>query len=232
MNAVCRWVEFIFPADFEYGKHCRKLKEVFHSLGGQRQLQLNNRYIKDCNLPGASQKIYAKFYAGQKEKIEHRCKKAIKKYDKDSVQKSGKKMDKLIGRLSNAGISSGVRRFMMEEGRTIRQLTEGYGKPAKIHQIRKHLKNLIYMNAFLGQRKEIKLLALRLKEIEKQIGDWHDKIILVAFINKLIKQNRGAKPAAIHPFYKMADRLCRESEAMLNQFKPNLENIIVTLGFI
>lgn len=233
INAAYRLLEFLIPDGFSRKKHYRKFEKIFDSLGKLRELQLNDSYMESCHLPAASQKMYAAFYASERNKAQRKNKEALKKFDVNFLFKSTKQVNKLTRNLKDDGVLQKTKQFILAEANQIKKLLKDYDNPDKVHKIRKFLKELNYNAKFLNNIKpseKAEQLIIRLKEAETLIGTWHDKVALIYYIQKLTEKNNDAKPASIKPFNKIIARLSGENKNTLSQLKPKLEKMMAKLN--
>jgi len=193
IRAVLRLLEFISGGKFNKKDHFILFRKLFKSSGKLREMQVSLSLVNSLD-----QSLLYEF----KEYLHHRQLKAIPKlnrrlagFDSFELNEINNSLYEYIDGLSLDVILERSRGYISEKIHKIKLLLKD-PNDKNLHRVRFHTKELKeihrIINSINPQEKSL-IFENTLKEFNQQIGDWHDKVILIELLVKFIDRKTDLK---------------------------------------
>jgi len=236
IRAVLCLLEIIFPDDNKLTAYKSPLKQIFRISGKIRKQQLNLASLTHYNLPANAITDYKKYLSNLEKKARVKFKKNLMHSHIKKISRSKYQIKKLSRKVSDKTLSAKCLTFIKREALKIKQLLSSGDSPLIIHRIRMHLKAMnpiVQLLIQINPTDKMKKLSTHIKKTEIQIGNWHDKIVLVISIEKFFKEDKNKVDAGKNiELLKLAERIkksCRISQKKIKIKVNSTVNPIATL---
>lgn len=159
------------------------VRRLFKQAGALRECQLNRQLLAGLSLPATLEKSVQHFLKKREKKAQRRLKKVIKSVRSKQVRKISRRIRQLIPAIAPAQISRQLSCFLDHEVRAIDALMQPEVSLEQLHTIRRHLKSLIEIGNVMSSitpDTSLARLMQRAKNGQRRLGDWHDRIGLIA----------------------------------------------------
>ena len=217
LRSLYRLIALVRPRKFKRRRHERALRKLFKRAGHVRDLQVNQAALPRLSVPAEVKKQYRLFLEKRENKARKKLQKALVRFHKKDLKPASTLIRRLSKKADPATIIRRLRVFIDREAAAIDALHQGGASPTRVHEARKHLKALLEVGTLLVQLTSDDSLAQILttaKQLQAQIGHWHDKIVLLQHLEAFIVSHSDL-PTAI------AERLiARQHQLAEVQFQP------------
>ena len=185
---------FNFQNDFLVFRRLFKLAAVLRDL--QVQQQLARRYAKDLSLNIAAYQKHLKerelrtretFVDGMVQYREASLKGLLKKVKENTL-------------FTKTELAHKGQKLILKKLQRVKKLLSGIEYPAQLHEVRTELKEIHYIVDFLKFCRidmPDQYTNKRIKKLEGKLGNWHDRVVLLQFIENFVSSNfsEGKVPA-------------------------------------
>lgn len=228
LKAFYKLIETLYPHEFNTAKHLMPFHEAFENAGILRETQVNKELIKDYSVSQSSLKGYNSYLTMQEGKADKNLKKNI------SVIKTSKpgtyrhEISKLCKNLNDSHFNKECNSFIKKKVKKIKELRTSPASRKTLHQIRKHLKQVVYIINI--QQKTTpgtytQNFIKELKHTEVMIGNWHDHVILIASLKDYESQ---AHPPVAKTLKKIITAITNQNKRQAQLLKPKIDLIVKT----
>ena len=117
----------------------------------------------------------------------------------------------------------------------VKYLLTGWNDPGNIHLIRQ---NINAMAAIVNQVSHVAPMAglnqlrLELTRTEIAIGEWHDKVVIINTMERLMKTTPYAKAGSHGHFLDFKDQLMQENAAVMEKLEPEIRAFVLLIKSI
>lgn len=223
MRALFALMELI-NADFNAKKRLKHYKKIFKPVGKIRELKVNLKTLEAYDLSPELMTYFLDYSNGLSNKHTENLKDKLEKFNHLSIRKNRKLVKNLCQTLEKKVIKHKSIAFIQNRIETINGLASST-EISSIHDIRKKLKEI---SAVVYLLNKIKLsgfddeLLNQLKSTEDLIGDWHDKEILLEFIQDFLTKANTTEQVRSE-FQTIKNKIIEEN----NNFVNSLEEILL-----
>jgi len=182
------------PGTEDYRQLIEGVKKLFKLAGQIRDTQVQIYMLADCKeQTGVSYTLFHSWLLRrEKTKISQLCKNKYKSTYEVNSGSTGNSMDSKISHPDTARVFSIATLLLDEMYQSAQKLATGNIKDEHLHDIRKIAKQMRYILTILTgiypdfQFQRITLEAL--KGIENAVGNWHDNLVRIEFINRFLRK--------------------------------------------
>jgi CHAD domain-containing protein len=189
--ALLNFFEILEAAGFGHIKNSNLFRKIFTEAGKLRELQVNLQLVeKYCHAPHTACP-FSEYLAKEVKKCSKEFITAIIRFDENKLKSLNKTIKKFCDRMSSETVSVKAYEFLLSKALKIGFLAERSKDEAGIHKIRKELKKMKAVTSLLNQiesRKEREFLIKKLERAEALIGEWHDHVVLVDYLNQFMQK--------------------------------------------
>ncbi len=230
-RTVVRLATMLRPPSGKSGKVERAVKRLFNRAGVVRTNQLNRQIVASWPLPAELKKDVERYFKKQEKKARKQLQKSIKAFKVKRLKKHVRVSRHPGEAISTLRMTHQLIRLMDREAKAIDNLLLTDASTEQLHTVRKHLKALIELGEVtlaLTPDKAMTRVLTRAKTMQRRLGNWHDKIVLVAQINDYVAQHPAIlSPNKTHALYKRLETRTqrqttriRHEVAKLSQYIP------------
>ncbi|MBO0939122.1 CHAD domain-containing protein [Fibrella sp. HMF5335] len=233
LRSLFRLIELIRPHRFKSRRHERALRKLFKQAGRVRELQVSQDALPHLSVPADVKKQYRLFLAKREHKARKKLKKALGQFHKKDLKPAARLVRRLGKKTTPAKIDGRLRAFIDREALAIDALQRAERTPESTHQARKHLKALLEIGTLLIQHTPDDALAKVLttaKQLQTQIGTWHDKIVLLQQLEAFIATDNDLPPTTADRLVARQQQLATQQTQRLDQLNDSLRNLVEDLA--
>ncbi len=225
LRSLYRLMQLIHPLLFRSGRHERVVRKLFKRAGQVREYQVSRDALPQMAVPAEVQKQYRHFLERREHKARRKLKKALRKFRGKDLKSAAKLIRRLGRKISPAKIDQRLRTFTDREATAIETLQALKQSSATTHEMRKHLKSLIDVGTLLMQLTtddELARLLTRAKQVQTQLGNWHDKIVLLQHLEAFLATDDDLPTDTAARLIARQKQLATRQEQRSDQFNHSL----------
>ncbi|UCG28604.1 MAG: CHAD domain-containing protein [Bacteroidales bacterium] len=229
INAIYQLIESATDLNFKADYHLKPIWDIFKSAGVLREGQVNLQLLQKYELHPDSMMIYNVFLEKSQITTIQKLKKAVKGFDKIAF-------DHTIGMIRNYCIQIGKKEligkmdsYIQGKAKFIKQLLGREQTPKNVHKIRMDLKAIDPILSLLCKMNPERYKSnsiVALKETALQIGEWHDRVILIKSVRKLLKNRKEKNKSHNLTFRELIDRIERDNLELLGKISDGLKETV------
>lgn len=221
-------LEVLSSNKFDAKRHYAKHKRLFNKAGKVREIQINSLIVPKAGLPAEILNLYLGFNSRKREKYERSFISYLHNFPKKASKAANIKNAGLNKKMSKKEFLHRTGMVIKNKSGEIRRLNAKGNKVANIHQIRKDLK-IIYRAVSLypdiklahgleGKTKEV-------KQIEQQLGKWHDGAVLERSMNKFLLKSDNHEVTGGKSVKKLLGQLDRKNSLLLKNAQDRIDRL-------
>ena len=205
LRALFQLIQSLSNRKFKAKRQLKAIRHLFKYSGKIRELQIELQLLSNYeNTTNTKIKTYRE-YLSRKEHLEiGRFLKSLPPLHKRQNILNDKRVMKALDRIGKNDQSLKAAVFIKEKLADLEQVNQNKISNQLVHQNRTILKQLYYMYDILmvpnNGKQPMKITKERLREIEQQIGDWHDRVNSIHYMNAFSKTKSGRNNPAINDF--------------------------------
>lgn len=220
-------IEFINPEKINSRKQFSELLKLFKKIGLIRDVQVQQQVV---GLYKDEQDVNYRLFSESLEKSEKKRKKAfcewMEKYKNRGLKKQSKKIRKICKKFSDAEIRDKVFDFLEQSMESICR-SSGLCSEKEIHRLRRKLKEAFYtleiLSLFQPGIVMIETLMISIRDLEKMLGEWHDRIITLEALQNFCSKTPECKKC--DSFKAMRKQMLSDNRKIIR----NVKNRVPTL---
>lgn len=196
-------------------------KEIFSLTGIIRETQLNLIEISKFQIRTADFNRYQKFIKEKENNAVKDFKLHMKIFEIDRFSEVSREIKRICENLNYINISKFYRDFIFMEIKRINKLTVSVPDNEKLHKIRRFLKSIHTASEYLmiiNRKIKIRKFMKRIKKTEVLLGEWHDKIVFIGFLDKYLELHKDEPESKIFVFRDIVEKL----NSSIELSKPSL----------
>ena len=178
------------PESDSYRQVIINVKKMFRLAGQIRDTQVQIFMLASCR--EETGKVYNLFQKWleklEKKKISQLCRISAKAIENHIPGDSTENNNSLKNTLTDADIINGTHKLLDEMYFDIQKLSTGSISVENLHEIRKATKQIRYiltlLNGIYADFRYNRITAEELKEIENTIGQWHDNLVRINYLDQ------------------------------------------------
>jgi len=182
------------PESGDYQSLIDGVKNMFSLAGQIRDTQVQIYMLADCKeLTGVSYSLFHKWLLRrERTKISQLCKCKYESTSESNPASTGNQTDSLIPLPDAVTVFSTAKLLLDEMHLKAQKLATGNITDDNLHEIRKTAKQMRYILTILsGIYPDFQFQRIthdELKEIENAVGNWHDNLVRIEFIDRFLKK--------------------------------------------
>jgi len=214
LRALFQLLESLSDQKFKAKRQLKAIRHLSKLTGKIRELQIELQLFSNYENTTKIEIIAYREYLSHKEHLEiARFLKSLPPLDKRQNILNDKRVLKALKRISKNNQSSKAPVFINEKLADLEYINRKKISNQLVHQNRTILKQLYYMYDILmvanNGKQPMEITKERLRDIEQQIGDWHDRVNSIHYINAFLKTKQSINNPAIK-HYKQKTKLERD----------------------
>ena len=190
----------------------KKLKKIFGDAGKIRELQLLKDAIKSS--PGGDETAKEKVIR-ELRREEKKAKKKFHDHFQDSGHSALNGLRKTMVDESKKLTGTDFKLYFQSRLEGIRIQIQTAQEEKDYHQVRKQLKELKYNLSFADEDSKRLVYAVfpekELSQLEEDLGNWHDQVIIISWLKRLISGKENEKQPSIQPFIDLMLKAAQEN---------------------
>ena len=174
--------------------HNELFRKLFKSAGRVREAQVNIMAVDKLNLKYLT--AYREYQLGLQKKAEKKMQSVLKSFNHDCFKILDRHWRQSVRKIPEALIFEHSWMFINRELDKVRQLVKGLPHSDNLHEIRIILKavhEVISILSKLGENANINSLGKKIKNINEEIGQWHDTLVLLESLEKYSERKMKSK---------------------------------------
>jgi len=198
LRALFRLIQFLSPGKFKAKKQLKKLRNLFRHAGKIREIQVEEMLVYELEEKLDQNFVeYSEYLLIREHREIARFLKSIPKLSDRKKILNDEYILKTIKSIKSESLSENAKKFLTKKILSIKKLNSKAVSIARIHRNRTLLKQIYYLYDILsnltGQEKIMNVSKERMREIEQQIGRWHDKVNSFHYLNAFFRTKNGKK---------------------------------------
>ena len=196
INAVYQLLESATALRFKAQSHLKPIKDIFKSAGKLREGQVNLELLKLYKLHPDPFMFYNINLEKSQVRTIRELKKAIRGFDKIAFDHTIKIVEDYCSQIDKTTLIDKMDEYIQHKAKLIKELLGEKQNPKNVHKIRKHLKSIdpVLSLLCLNQPERFNSISIEsLKESAIYIGDFHDRVILLKSIERLVKDHKDTR---------------------------------------
>lgn len=196
-RTLFRLVRLFKSTSDKSGKVERAVKRLFKRAGIVRNNQLNRQLVTRLRLSAELEKDLDGYFKKQEKKARKRFRKAIKSLNTKRLKKVSHVVRHADGAISPLRMTHQLSRLMDQDAEVIIDLPLADASTEQLHLVRKHLKSLIELAGVtlsITPDKSMTRVMQRSRTLQRQLGNWHDQLMLVDQINDYMARHPAVLP--------------------------------------
>lgn len=229
LRALFQLMQLIRPRLFQSRRHERVVRKLFKRAGRVRDCQVSQDALPQMAVPAEVKKQYRHFLEVRERKARKKLKKALKRFQKKDLKPAAKLIRRIGRQVSPTKIDGRLRTFIDLEATAIETLQALAQSSATTHEIRKHLKSLIDVGTLLMQLTtddELARMLTRAKQVQTQLGNWHDKIVLLQHLEAFLATDDDLPADTAGRLITRQQQLTARQEQRSDQFSHSLTTLL------
>jgi CHAD domain-containing protein len=231
IRCALQFLEMLLPDKINVREMRLPLRHVFKISGNLREIQMNLLNLKLHEINQDTAKEYYHFLKKRKNKYIKKFNKEIIRIDPSVLEipmlmKSCREMDDLETKII-------CRKYLKKQAIKIRQLLATGNSPVMLHKARAQLKSLIeigLLHVKTSPDEVLKKMLIQLKKIAIQIGNWHDKIVLINSIRHFLGTNKKLHKKTISSLSGLSEKFKMENHLFIGKAKFQIEPILKAMA--
>lgn len=223
---------------YELLDHCQDSEKMiderfqaYHSLfkaaGKIRDLQVEeqllHKYEKRLKMP--FQSFTSKIQQDIEAHTEAMTKEA-EKFEHKILENDYQHLLELLQKQDEKKLTKRAKQYAVKRFEKVEKHAKKAHKPKKLHKSRTHMKKGFYVTALLTEYaglKELEPLTEKASNLASDIGDWHDKHVLLEEVEKYIEEKQGL--GNLEPYYFLKENLEKEHRHFIKKGKKKLKKL-------
>jgi len=200
LRALFLLIQFLSPDNFKAKKQLKKIRQLFRFTGRIREIQTEQLLVYELE-----QKLdqnfleYREYLLIKEDKEISKFMKSLPDLDRGKNIVNNEYILSTLEGLEGTKIKAKSKKFLLKKSDFIKNLNSKKTSNTKIHKNRTAIKQVYYLYDVLTILADdfsfIESTKTELRELEQQIGTWHDKVNSFHFVNAFFKTKNGKKTA-------------------------------------
>jgi CHAD domain-containing protein len=196
IDAIYQLLENATALSFNAESHMKPVKGIFKTAGKLREGQVNLELLKKFELHPDSFMYYNVNLEKSQVKTIRDLKKAVRGFDKIAFGHTISMVEDYCTQIDKRELVDKMDAYIRQKATSIKDLLRKKQSTKNVHRMRKNLKAIDPVLSLLcqydpGRFKNESLQSL--KETALYIGDWHDRVMLVKSIKKIVLDQKDNK---------------------------------------
>ncbi|MBO0933151.1 CHAD domain-containing protein [Fibrella aquatilis] len=233
LRSLYKLIAMIRPRAFKRRRHKQALRKLFKRAGQVRDIQVSQAALPRLSVPVEVKKAYRLFLEKRENKARKKLQKALVRFHKKALKPTTRLIRRLSKKTNPATIDRRLRAFIDQEAAAIYALQQAEPSPERVHEARKQLKSLVEVGTLLMQLTPDDALATVLtnaKQLQAQIGHWHDSIVLLHHLEAFIAQDHHLPISTAERLIARQQQLANHQEQRIGQFNDSLHTLVEALS--
>ena len=225
-RTLCELLTALLPHRVRSRQVERSVQRLFKRAGALRDCQLNRQLLAGLSLPATLEKNVQHFLKEREKKARRRLKKAVNSIRPKRVQKISRRIQQRTLAIPPAQISQQLSRSLDHDVCAIEALIQPEVSSEQLHTIRKHLKSLIEIESVMSSISPDKSLARLMQQAkngQRRLGDWHDRVSLIAQLNDYMA--RHPNKLSPHKIHALSDRLDEITQRQTKRIRHEVDKL-------
>ncbi len=204
LRAILEVIELTSLGAFHKRKHFNHLRPLFKKAGVVRELQINLKLIK--KLPKNQVRGFKKHLLKQLQSSKKTLRITTQKFDLKKLKKLNQQLYRKYIVFQNKKYTT---EYLESKINAIHQIKNQKLTTHQLHQIRrliKSIKEILKMHTSDLDPQDFNLSVDSLQEIETDLGNWHDAVVLLEFMNKYNLKAKKNQTKKLRPAIKSVKR--------------------------
>jgi CHAD domain-containing protein len=224
---------------FELMDYCQQQEQLienwfpaYHSLfkaaGNIRDLQVEKQLVQKYQ--NQLKTILVSFTERIEEEIannEEPLQEEAQKFDAGQLDEDYENLKELIGTMSETMFAYRAMHYARQRFKKVYKHSKKAHKTKKLHKSRTHMKKGFYVTGLLvkyAEVKELDKLTNEASDLASDIGDWHDRFVLLEHVKDYINQKDGL--GNLKPYHLLLDTLKQEHKEFMKSGKDKLKDLL------
>ena len=196
LRVILSIIELASNGEFSKKNHYQLVARLFQKAGRVRESQLNIQLLKQMGFK-CSKKFLKHQRIRQTEHIEHLLIE-IQKIKLKKFRRLNKAILAKVKDMPEKVFEKTISKYINKSLKKIKKIRDKIKGDSGLHSIRIHLKKIgevLEMLSSVKDAKKMKALQVEIKSVRRELGIWHDHIVLSSSIQVYIKQGKKHKSA-------------------------------------
>lgn len=232
IDAIYQLLENATALSFSAQSHLKPVKDIFKSAGKLREGQVNLELLKLYELHPDPFMFYNVNLEKSQVKTIRELKKAVKGFDKIAFDHTIKMVEDYCKQIDKIELIDKMDEYIQSKAKSIKKLLSKKQNPKNVHGIRKHLKAIDPVLSLLcvNHPERFNSISIEsLKESAVYIGDWHDRVILLKSIKKLVKEKnetRLTRASRARKDEHVSKKVEKDFDKLVKLIQEDIENLM------
>lgn len=204
-------------------------KDIFSVTGIIRETQLNLIEMSKMQISNADFNRYQKFIRETENNAVKDFKMLMKKFEINRFAEVNREVKRICENLDYTDIKKYYLDFIFTEIKRIRKMTGSVPDNEQLHKIRKYLKSIHTASEYLmiiNRKIKIKRFIKRVKKTEVLLGQWHDRIVFISFLNRYLDLHKNESGTKTAVFTNILDSLNSSVEFSKPELYSEIRDVI------
>lgn len=196
LRALFQLIEALSDKKFKAKKQLKGIRYLFKYTGKIRELQIESGILSEYEINNKLEFQTYREYLNRREHLEiARFLKALPPISQRIKILIDAKVLKAIENIKDDVVIEKTEKFISSKSKNIQQINSNKVSNYRVHQNRTIIKQLYYLFDILiigsNESMVMGMTIERLREIEQMIGDWHDQVNSIHYLNAFRKTKAG-----------------------------------------
>ena len=235
IRALFALFEMADPQGFSRKEGWKIFDDLFRHAGRMRELHVNRAFVDKYGGDDSEFLLLKKYISDIEKRILRNFISSLERFSGKEIKAVSRKVRTTGARVSPEQIITKSLQLIRKKAVIIRRLDVDTAEPETIHKVRKHLKAMSAIAALtctLHNDERMESILAGLKKAEELIGEWHDRTVLVDFVDQYLEKPGKKKTVNTGELLKFSKAIIKEADILLKQIIPEVHSVLETIGTI
>jgi hypothetical protein len=213
-------------------KRGKLFKPLFRSAGQIREIQVNYLLLETAALREHVPAEFTRWLRHEEQSATRKFIKTIKKFDEEELQALEKEVRKICTGSALHKYRSKSRKFLEKHKNTMDRILAMELTDKSMHEVRKLLKAMSTISSIVYSLKpatDLDRIISAINKTEMLIGEWHDRVVLEAAIDRFLAMNVLEPGAPGASMARLKEEVVAQKLNYVQHFLPEVRMVIKTV---
>jgi len=224
--------EMLDPSIFKHRGGYKLFRPLYRQAGKIREIQVNYLLLENEKPASAEYGSFIQWLREEEHTAIQKFLQMIKNFRETELSDTDKTIEHICHSSSIFKLRSKTTAYIRNKARLVQDLQLNEPGEDDIHTIRKTLKTMATICTLVYSVKSGKWLdevITSLNKTEMMIGDWHDRVVLKAAIERFLKGNEKVPAGELNSLNVLKQKLDAENLNLVQHFMPEVGTIVIML---